>query len=137
MLEGIRSLPHPECALNSRRANELDRLYPVFVPYTYRVPIVLGLRTSPRNGIVSQASAARGCREIRRVVRQQRRRRPSLVVRGRTRLDDGIWHLSFVCAGWPLHLAAQDPADELLRLRLPVLRQPTLQRRSARALHDR
>ena len=37
-------------------------------------------------------------------------------------------------AGRPLHLAAQDPADQLLHLRLPLLRQPRVQqRRRARA----
>ena len=35
----------------------------------------------------------------------------------------------------PLHLAAQDPAHQLLRLRLPLLRQPRLQQRAARPLH--
>ena len=50
----------------------------------------------------------------------------------------GIGHLPHLHAGRPLRLAAEDPADQLLRLRLPLLRQPRqLEQRAARALHGR
>ena len=42
---------------------------------------------------------------------------------------EGIGHLPLLCARRPLHLAAQDPADQFLRLRLRLLRQPPLQQR--------
>ncbi len=67
-------------------------------------------------------------------------------LRGRTEADSpgrrGIGStrdgdLPCLCARWPLHLAAQDPADQLLRLRLPLLRQPALQQRAPRALQGR
>ena len=50
---------------------------------------------------------------------------------------EGIGHLPQLRARRPLHLAAEDPAHQLLHLRLPVLRQPRLQQRAARALHGR
>ena len=46
-------------------------------------------------------------------------------------------HLPQLHARRPLHLAAQDPADQLLPLRLQLLRQPPLERHAARALHAR
>ena len=45
------------------------------------------------------------------------------------RLDRGLGHLPCLRARRPLHLAAQDPADQLLHLRLRLLRQPQLQQR--------
>ena len=38
------------------------------------------------------------------------------------------WHLSQLHAGRPMRLAAEDSADELLHLRLPLLRQPRVER---------
>ena len=53
------------------------------------------------------------------------------------RLDRGLGHLPQLCARRPLHLAAEDPAHQFLRLRLPLLRQPRLEQRRARPLHGR
>ena len=59
---------------------------------------------------------------------------------------EGIGHLPQLRARRPLHLAAQDPAHQLLRLRLPLLRQPghaatcaraRFTRRRGRAAHAR
>ena len=55
----------------------------------------------------------------------------------RHRLDRGLGHLPQLCARRPLHLAAEDPAHQLLHLRLPLLRQPRHEQRAARALHGR
>ena len=50
------------------------------------------------------------------------------------RLDRRLGHLPQLRARRPLHLAAEDPAHQLLHLRLPLLRQPRVeQRRRARA----
>ena len=54
---------------------------------------------------------------------------------GRHRLDRGHGHLPRLRAGRALHLAAQDPADQCLHLRLPLLHQPPLLERAAGALH--
>ena len=68
----------------------------------------------------------------------QRRRPRANRPRGRRhRLDHRHGHLPQLHARRALHLAAQDPAHQLLRLRLPVLRQPALERRAAGALHRR
>ena len=53
------------------------------------------------------------------------------------RLDRGHGHLPRLCARRPLHLAAQDPADQQLHLRLPLLHQPQELERPPRALHRR
>ncbi len=53
----------------------------------------------------------------------------------RHRLHRGHGHLPRLRAGWALHLAAEDPADQFLRLRLPVLHQPPLLQRAPGALH--
>ena len=42
-------------------------------------------------------------------------------------------HLPFVHAGRPLRIAAQDPADQFLRVRLRLLHQPPLEQRAPRA----
>jgi hypothetical protein len=55
----------------------------------------------------------------------------------RHRLDEGIGHLPQLRPRRPLHLAAEDPADQLLPVRLPVLREPRQQQRAAGALHGR
>ena len=39
-------------------------------------------------------------------------------------------HLPCLCAGRPLHFAAQDPADQLLHLRLRLLHQPRVEQRA-------
>ena len=52
------------------------------------------------------------------------------------RLDRaGHGHLPRLCAGRALHLAAEDPADQFLHLRLPLLHQPQELERPPRALH--
>ena len=45
---------------------------------------------------------------------------------GWPRLDHGSGHLPRLHAGWPLRLAAEDPADQLLPVRLRLLHQPAL-----------
>ena len=55
---------------------------------------------------------------------------------GRARIDQER-HLSRLHAGRPLRLAAEDPADQLLPVRLRLLRQPPLLQRRAGALHGR
>ena len=51
----------------------------------------------------------------------------------RHRLDRGHGHLPLLRAGRPLHLAAEDPADQLLHLRLRLLHQPRRPRNVPRA----
>jgi hypothetical protein len=83
--------------------------------------------------------ACHPCRrsQIRRLVRVQRRRQAQFRGRARARFERGHGHLPQLRSRWPLHLAAQDPAHQLLPVRLPVLRQPRHQQRAARALHSR
>ena len=49
-----------------------------------------------------------------------------LARQGRARLHDRHGHLPFLHAGRPLRVAAEDPADQLLHLRLRLLHQPPL-----------
>ena len=51
------------------------------------------------------------------------------------RLERGHGDLPRLCARRPLHLAAQDPADQPLHLRLPLLHQPQELERPPRAVH--
>ena len=55
----------------------------------------------------------------------------------RARLDHGGGHLPRLHAGRALHLAAEDPADQLLPVRLRLLRQPALLERAAGEVHGR
>ncbi len=47
------------------------------------------------------------------------------------------WHLPFLCTGWALHLAAQNPDDEFLHLRLRLLCQPCFKQCPQGALYRR
>ncbi len=53
----------------------------------------------------------------------------------RHRLDRRHGHLPFLRAGRPLHLAAEDPADQFLHLRLQLLHQPLVLECAPRPLH--
>ena len=55
----------------------------------------------------------------------------------RPRLDQRHGHLPRLYARRPLRLAAEDPADQLVPLRLRLLRQPPLLQHPARPLHGR
>jgi hypothetical protein len=51
------------------------------------------------------------------------------------RFDRRHGHLPRLCARWAMHLAAQDPADQQLHVRLPLLHQSQELERAACALH--
>ena len=55
----------------------------------------------------------------------------------RHRLDRRHGHLPFLRAGRPLHLAAEDPAHQFLRLRLQLLHKPLVLERPPRPLQRR
>ena len=56
---------------------------------------------------------------------------------GGHRLDHRRRHLPFLYARWPLRVAAENSADQLLHVRLRLLHQPALQQCPARPLHGR
>ena len=68
---------------------------------------------------------------------RRRARRTQFADVRRHRLDRRHGHLPFLCAGRPLHLAAEDPADQFLHLRLQLLHQPLVLERPPRPLHRR
>jgi hypothetical protein len=70
-------------------------------------------------------------RQIRRLLRQQRGAEGAIRRQGRPRRHQRHGHLPQLHAGRALRVAAEDPADQFLRLRLPVLRQPPHLERAA------
>ncbi len=84
-----------------------------------------------------EAGRARGRRQIRCVLRVVRVGAAAVVQGGRDRFDGRCGHLPRLRAGRTLHLAAQDPAHQFLRLRLRLLRQPVLIQRGTRAVLGR
>ena len=85
----------------------------------------------------AQARDSLRCREIRCVLRLVRDGEAIEQETGGIGSTEGSGHLPLLCAGRPLHLAAEDSADQLLHLRLHLLRQPLVLERRARALHGR
>lgn len=84
----------------------------------------------------AEAGDPRGRGQVRRVVFVFGRHETELEGRQGDRIDlGGRWHLSRLHAGRALHLAAQDPADEQLHLRLPLLHQPEELERAPGSLH--
>ena len=81
-------------------------------------------RRAAPHGPRPQARHPRRRRQVRRLLRLQRHAQAQLARRQGHRLDRGHGHLPQLRAGRPLHLAAEDPAHQLLHLRLPLLRQP-------------
>ena len=75
-----------------------------------------------------------GCGQIRCFLRKQRDD-ASQFARRRHRIDDWDGDLSQLHTGWPLCVIAENTADELLHLRLPVLHQPPVEQRAARTVH--
>ena len=83
----------------------------------------------------SEARDSRRCGKIRRFLRVLGHGQTHQHGRQGNRFDRGDGHLSRLRTRWPLYLAAQDPADQSLRVRLPLLRQPQEFERRAGAVH--
>ena len=94
-------------------------------------------RTNGRARRPAEARDPRRRRQIRRVLRLVGHEEAQQPRRQGDRLDRGHGHLPRLCAGRALHLAAQDPADQQLHLRLPLLHQPQELERPPRPLHRR
>ena len=85
------------------------------------------------NGNHPQAGHSGRRRQIRRVLRLQRLGQTRFARQWRYRQYRGHGHLPQLHARRPLRFIAEDPADQLLHLRLRLLREPGLQQRGPRA----